>query len=391
MKKGYGQKFRIAFLIAIGIFLFVIGFYQFIQIPLDEDDIFFIFAYATSIISLLFLYFISEIFHEKFDRFWINRKIFHFIWIIFCLAIGISSLYLAYGFLRNFSFEEFFGGLLSIFSFGALAYGGFYGVVFGFRNLFSDSNANVLEKSNNSIEKKPMENISSANKYHPISIPTIISIVMLLIGIPEIFPYSYYLFLRIVVCGTSGYIAYVAFEMEKRIIGFISIFLVIIFNPLFVVHLEKGLWIIIALIVAIFFGTTIFFLKTKTFYADNSKTTKQVALNKKSLSEDMEWCQMGYEYILEKRYDLAKECMEEALKINPENAFALLNMGTIYTFEGENEQAVKLYEKVIALNSNDVAKSCTDKYGKGRKIIDIAIKNLEEMNYLAASHEVSKS
>jgi len=86
---------------------------------------------------------------------------------------------------------------------------------------------------------------------------------MLFAGIPKFFPYGYYTLLRLIVCGTSGYIAYFAFEEEKRFIGVLSILVAILFNPIIPIHLAKDAWIIIDFITAIFFAITIFALRIK--------------------------------------------------------------------------------------------------------------------------------
>jgi len=99
--------------------------------------------------------------------------------------------------------------------------------------------------------------------FPPTTIPAIISILMLFAGIPKFFPYGYYTLLRLVVCGTGGYIAYFAFEEEKRFIGFLSVLVALLFNPIIPIHLAKDAWIVIDFITAIFFTVTIFALRTK--------------------------------------------------------------------------------------------------------------------------------
>lgn len=86
---------------------------------------------------------------------------------------------------------------------------------------------------------------------------------MLLAGIPKYFPYGYYNLLRLVVCGTGIYIAYYLFAEEKKFIGFLSALVVLLFNPIFPVHLDKDAWVLIDFIVAIFFGISIFALRKK--------------------------------------------------------------------------------------------------------------------------------
>jgi hypothetical protein len=102
-------------------------------------------------------------------------------------------------------------------------------------------------------------------QYPPTVIPTIISVVMLLAGIPKFFPYGYYTLLRLVVCGTGIYIAVFSFEKEKKSIAFPAGFIALLFNPLIPIHLTKEIWVIIDFITAIFFFLTLFLLRTSTF------------------------------------------------------------------------------------------------------------------------------
>lgn len=99
------------------------------------------------------------------------------------------------------------------------------------------------------------------NDLPPTTIPVVISILMLIAGIPAFFPYGYYTLLRFVVCGTAAYTAYVSFGKENKIIGFLSILVALLFNPLIPIYMNKEAWVIIDAVVIIFFGTTIFFLK----------------------------------------------------------------------------------------------------------------------------------
>ena len=101
----------------------------------------------------------------------------------------------------------------------------------------------------------------SKKSYPPTTIPTTISIVMLFAGIPKFFPYGYHNLLRLVVCGTGVYIAHFSFESKKKFIGFLSVLVALLFNPLFPIHLDKDAWVLIDLIAAIFFAISIFALK----------------------------------------------------------------------------------------------------------------------------------
>lgn len=105
--------------------------------------------------------------------------------------------------------------------------------------------------------------MSAKKEFPPTTIPTIISILILFAGIPKFFPYGYYTLLRLAVCGTGGYIAYFAFEEEKKVTGCLSILVALLFNPIIPVHLDKDVWVVIDFVTAVFFAITIFVLRIK--------------------------------------------------------------------------------------------------------------------------------
>jgi len=95
------------------------------------------------------------------------------------------------------------------------------------------------------------------------NIASIISIIMLLLAIPSIWPYGYYILLRWVVTFSAVFLLWLAYESKKTFWFFLMGILVILFNPVIPVYLDKETWIIIDLIVAILFLVSIFKLKLK--------------------------------------------------------------------------------------------------------------------------------
>ena len=95
--------------------------------------------------------------------------------------------------------------------------------------------------------------------------PTIVfstaSIVMLLLAIPQIGPYIYYTLLRIVVCGTSAFIAYKAYEFNIKTWKHIAGFIAILFNPIVPICLNKETWVVIDLIAAVIMLLSIWMIK----------------------------------------------------------------------------------------------------------------------------------
>ena len=79
-----------------------------------------------------------------------------------------------------------------------------------------------------------------------------VGIVALLLGIPPIWPYGYYVLLRLVVCAASIYAIYVRRDSKSEyVVALVSITL--LFNPVIPVYLNKLLWVPIDLGVAYFF------------------------------------------------------------------------------------------------------------------------------------------
>ncbi|MBL7174340.1 MAG: type II secretion system secretin GspD [Desulfobacteraceae bacterium] len=95
--------------------------------------------------------------------------------------------------------------------------------------------------------------------------------------------------------------------------------------------------------------------------------------------EDIQLSDLGYRHLQAKEYDKAKEYFEKALEINPDNPYAILNMGVIYEWEGKRDEAIKMYERVISLSPEDRDFSASDPERKGRKLLDIAKDNLKNL------------
>jgi len=116
-------------------------------------------------------------------------------------------------------------------------------------NIIVKLKSNIKQKSNNE-DRSPR----TKNYWFIFSIPVII---MLTLGIPKFMPYGYYSLLRSVVFLYSVILALIAWEDLEDGRDFalffllIFAFLAIIFNPIYELHLDKNIWIIVD-IIAIF-------------------------------------------------------------------------------------------------------------------------------------------
>jgi general secretion pathway protein D len=96
-------------------------------------------------------------------------------------------------------------------------------------------------------------------------------------------------------------------------------------------------------------------------------------------SKDMRLNNEGYAYLRDGDYEKAREYFKRSLEINPNNPYAILNMGVLNEREGNIEEAIRMYEKVIQLNTKDRANESTDVMKRGQSLIDIARENIMKL------------
>jgi len=86
-----------------------------------------------------------------------------------------------------------------------------------------------------------------------------------------------------------------------------------------------------------------------------------------SNTEDMTLSDQGFELLEAEDYDTAEGYFERALEINPNNPYALLNLGVVYDVKDERGKAIRMYEKVIKLDPDDRATLSTNPDKKGNR------------------------
>ncbi len=63
----------------------------------------------------------------------------------------------------------------------------------------------------------------------------------------------------------------------------------------------------------------------------------------------------GFQQILDDELVAAEASFDEVLRLNPDNAYALLNLGVVYENTNRIEKAKEMYNKVIQRNGNERA------------------------------------
>jgi hypothetical protein len=87
-----------------------------------------------------------------------------------------------------------------------------------------------------------------------LKIALLISGLLLCFAVVPMWPYGYYIFLRLVVCGTSAFGAVILREHEKLSKHFIPLVVIaILFNPFYPIYLTQLIWLIIDLAMAVYF------------------------------------------------------------------------------------------------------------------------------------------
>jgi cell division septation protein DedD len=93
-------------------------------------------------------------------------------------------------------------------------------------------------------------------------------------------------------------------------------------------------------------------------------------------SKDMSLSNQGLQAISEGQYEQAEIYLGEALYINPDNPYALLNMGVLYHKTGRLEQARQMYRKVLELQPSGQADHSNINSSAGKSLVELARENL---------------
>ncbi len=117
----------------------------------------------------------------------------------------------------------------------------------------------------------------------------------------------------------------------------------------------------------------------KKWHMENIKEGVIRMHNNGKLPEDMRRVELGYRHLQLKDYEKALKYYYKALEKNPNNPYAIYNIGYIYQMQGEREKAVEMYEKLIAMDPPERAAESTDALQTGKKLTDMAKDNLKSL------------
>jgi len=92
--------------------------------------------------------------------------------------------------------------------------------------------------------------------------------------------------------------------------------------------------------------------------------------------KDVALVEKGYQQILDNKLVQAETNFKEALKVNPDNAYAILNLGVVYEKTDRIPQAAELYNKIIKRNGPERAGKSTEGEEQDNTLVQIAKNNL---------------
>ena len=76
-------------------------------------------------------------------------------------------------------------------------------------------------------------------------------------------PYGYYTFLRWVILVSSGLLIYTSYELHKKFWVIVGVALLLLWNPIAPVHLDREIWAVLNVVAALLFGASFFFVRIK--------------------------------------------------------------------------------------------------------------------------------
>ena len=92
--------------------------------------------------------------------------------------------------------------------------------------------------------------------------------------------------------------------------------------------------------------------------------------------KDMRLANQGSEAIVMNDYRSAEKHLGEALALNPDNPYALFNMGVVYEKTGRQQEAIAMYQKVLELNPKEKDDQSNNDSANGQSITELARGNL---------------
>lgn len=118
---------------------------------------------------------------------------------------------------------------------------------------------------------------------------------------------------------------------------------------------------------------------TRNKEAESGKSQVQEFSGLADKERSLKLSEFGYEKLQRNQNAEAKGYFLEALQVDPENPFALINLAVVYEKEGQTGKAIETYRKVVLSKTTVTASGSSDPDRVGIPLVQIARENLQRM------------
>lgn len=105
--------------------------------------------------------------------------------------------------------------------------------------------------------------------------------------------------------------------------------------------------------------------------------------------QDVSLANQGFVELTKGNYLQAEASLLVALDLNPNNPYALLNLGAVYQDTGRTAKAVEMYQKLLELNPGEAASQSNRPEYSGGTLVEIAKENLRSLGVIVAEKNSS--
>lgn len=103
-----------------------------------------------------------------------------------------------------------------------------------------------------------------------------------------------------------------------------------------------------------------------------------------SVPQDVSLANQGFVELTNGKYVQAEATLLVALDLNPNNPYALLNLGAVYQDTDRTAEAVEMYNRILKLNPGEAASQSNRQEYNGENLVEIAKENLRNLGAIVA-------
>lgn len=94
-------------------------------------------------------------------------------------------------------------------------------------------------------------------------------------------------------------------------------------------------------------------------------------------ARDQRLSNRAFDQLRDGHYRQAEEYLQQALALNPNNPYAILNMGVVYGNTGRPGKACEMYQKVLRVEAEENPARTSQQWAEHKNLKEIAEKNMQ--------------